>query len=132
MYVYLPLTSRREFPLSLISPSTSKAISSTLYQLVRETVPIELHPDDAHARGIADGDAVRVYNESGEVRCTVKVNRDLRPGVASMPKGLWARHTHNGQTTNALVPDTLSDLGGGACFNDPRVEIERVGKAATV
>ncbi len=63
-------------------------------------------------RGISDGDAVRMFNDSGEVRCAAKINSDLRPGVVVMPKGLWARHTHNGQTTNALVPDTLSDVGG--------------------
>jgi hypothetical protein len=42
-----------------------------------------------------------------------------------LPKGIWARHTHNGQSSNALAPDTLSDLGAGACFNDTRVQIER-------
>jgi anaerobic selenocysteine-containing dehydrogenase len=126
LYAYLPLPPRNEFPLALISPSTSRAISSTLYQLVRETVPVELHPDDARPRRIAEGDDVRVFNDAGEVRCQARLNADLRPGVASLPKGLWARHTRNGQTANALVPDTLSDLGGGACFNDARVEIERV------
>ena len=115
----------RSFLSSLISPSTSKAISSTLYQLVQGTVPLEMNPADARVRGIADGDAVRMFNDSGEVRCAAKISSDVRPGVVVMPKGLWARHTHNGQTTNALVPDTLSDVGGGACFNDSRVQIER-------
>jgi hypothetical protein len=41
----------------------------------------------------------------------------------SLPKGLWLRHTANGLTPNALVPDTLTDLGGGACFNDARVQV---------
>jgi anaerobic selenocysteine-containing dehydrogenase len=126
LYTYHPIATREEFPLTLISPSTSKAISSTLYQLVRDTVPVEIHPQDASERGIADGDAVRMFNKSGEVLCTAKVSADLRTGLASLPKGLWARHTHNGQTANALVPDTLSDLGAGACFNDTRVQIERV------
>jgi anaerobic selenocysteine-containing dehydrogenase len=89
-------------------------------------VPVEIHPGDARERGIADGNAVRVFNGSGEVRCSAKLNGDLRPGLASLPKGLWARHTQNGQTANALAPDTLSDLGAGACFNDTRVQIERV------
>ncbi len=57
---------------------------------------------------------------------SAKLNGDLRPGLASLPKGLWARHTQNGQTANALAPDTLSDLAAGACFNDTRVQIERV------
>jgi hypothetical protein len=44
-----------------------------------------------------------------------------------MPKGLWRRHVAGGLTVNALVPDTINDLAGGACFNDARVEIEGVG-----
>ncbi len=42
-----------------------------------------------------------------------------------MPKGVWRRHTANGFTSNALTPDTLADLGGGACFNDARVQVEK-------
>jgi anaerobic selenocysteine-containing dehydrogenase len=124
LYAFLPLAGGDEFPLAFISPATSKAISSSLYQLVREAVPVELNPADARARRIADGGLVRMFNRSGEVRCRAKLNADVRAGVAVLPKGLWARHTLNGQTANALVPDTLSDLGGGACFNDARVEIE--------
>jgi hypothetical protein len=45
-----------------------------------------------------------------------------------MPKGLWARSTFNGATTNALVPDTLTTIGGGACFNDARVQVELLGR----
>jgi hypothetical protein len=41
------------------------------------------------------------------------------------PKGVWRRHTGNGLTSNALVADGLTDLGGGACFNDARVQVER-------
>ena len=40
-------------------------------------------------------------------------------------EGIWRKHTANGFTGNALVPDTLTDLGGGACFNDARVQVER-------
>ena len=120
----LPPAEGDEFPLSLISPATSKAISSMLYELVRETVLVELHPADALARRIAEGDEVRVFNQSGEVRTTAKLNPELRSGVVLLPKGLWARHTLNDQTANALVPDALADLGGGACFNDARVQIE--------
>ena len=69
---------------------------------------------------------MRVWNALGEVRCRAAVNPDLRPGVAMLPKGLWSRHTDNGATANALCPDTLTDLGGGACFNDARVEVQRL------
>ncbi|PYQ10905.1 MAG: hypothetical protein DMH00_09550 [Acidobacteria bacterium] len=126
LYGYQDDPATGEFPLALISPATSKTISSTLGQLRRGQVPLELHPTDAAARGIGDGDAVRVFNSLGEVRCPARCNSGLRPGVVFLPKGIWSHNTLNGATSNALVPDTLTDLGGGACFNDSRVQVERI------
>ena len=125
MYGYQADPASDEFPLTLISPSTSEAISSTLYGRVERQVSVELHPADAAARGIADGGAIRMFNADGEVRAHVRISDTLRRGVVVLPKGLWAKHTANGQTSNALSPDTLTDLGGGACFNDARVEVRR-------
>jgi anaerobic selenocysteine-containing dehydrogenase len=113
-------------PLALISPATNRTISSTFGQLHRNQVSLEIHPGDAAARGIGPGDAVRVWNAFGEVRVTAHLNPDLRPGVVFLPKGLWSHHTLSGTTANALVPDTLTDLGQGACFNDARVEVGRI------
>ena len=56
------------------------------------------------------------------------LNKDLRPGTVAIPKGLWRKSTFNGSTSNALVPDSLTDLGGGACFNDARVQVASLGK----
>jgi anaerobic selenocysteine-containing dehydrogenase len=114
------------FPLALVSPATSRTISSTLGELNRRQVAFEIHPEDAAPRGIADGDRVRVWNALGEVRCLARRNADLSPGVVFLPKGIWSHNTLSGTTANALVPDTLADLGGGACFNDARVEVERI------
>ena len=82
-----------------------------------------MHPDDAAARGLADGDLIRMFNELGEVHCTLTVAASIRPGTVSLPKGIWRRSTRNNMTGTALVPDTLTDLGGGACFNDARVQV---------
>lgn len=112
--------------LTLISPATSRTITSYLGQLVKRQVPLELSPADAAARGIQDGDHVRASNEYGEVVCVAAIDADLRPGVAVLPKGLWSHNTLSGATANALAPDTLTDLGGGACFNDARVQVERM------
>ncbi|HSS44731.1 MAG TPA: molybdopterin dinucleotide binding domain-containing protein, partial [Thermoanaerobaculia bacterium] len=79
----------------------------------------------ATARGIREGDRVRVFNALGQVRCLARVSETLRPGVVFLPKGLWSHNTLNGSTATALAPDSLTDLGGGACFNDARVELER-------
>lgn len=120
-----PATDR--FPLALISPATSRTISSTFGELRREVVPLALHPEDAGRRGIAAGDEVRVWNDLGEVRTIARLDADLKPGVVFLPKGLWSHNTLSGTTSNALAPATLTDLGGGACFNDARVEVERSG-----
>ena len=105
--------------------SSEKTISSTLGELERPSVRLEMHPDDAAARQLDDGDDVRVVNALGTLECPVKVTGLVRPGTVAFPKGVWRRHTGNGLTSNALVPDTLTDLGGGACFNDARVQVER-------
>jgi anaerobic selenocysteine-containing dehydrogenase len=126
LYAYRePDAEAAAWPLALISPATSRTISSTLGELHRKMVALELHPVDAAARGLADGDPVRVWNELGEVRTDVRLNPDLAPGLAMLPKGLWSHNTRSGTTANALAPATLADLGGGACFNDARVEVAR-------
>jgi len=126
LYAYRELPEDRRFPLALISPASDRTISSTLGELDHGIVPVDIHPDDAAARGVRTGDRVRVFNAFGEVVTRAAVTREMRPGVARIPKGLWARHTENGRSANALSPDSLTDLGGGACFNDARVEIERI------
>ena len=82
-----------------------------------------MHPIDAAARGIADGAVVRIYNDLGEVHAHARVSAELRPGVVTLPKGLWRSATLNGATATALAPDHLTDIGAGACFNDARVEV---------
>jgi anaerobic selenocysteine-containing dehydrogenase len=127
LYTYQPDPSTKEFPLALISPASERTISSTLSELPRPAVRLLMHPDDAATRDLKDGDTVRVFNTLGEVRCVLQVGPWIRPGTVSLPKGLWRRHTANGYTANALVPDTLTDLGAGACFNDARVQVEGPG-----
>jgi anaerobic selenocysteine-containing dehydrogenase len=129
LYGYQPEPEAGRFPLALISPATDRTISSTLGELHRAPVPVQMHPDDAGPRGIRDGDRVRVFNALGSVRCRAQVDAGVRAGVVFLPKGIWSHNTESGTTANALSPDTLTDLGGGACFNDARVEIEPAGTA---
>ena len=123
LYRFQPLEEEARFPLTLISPATRHSVSSTLAQLWRAPARVELNPEDAARRGIGDDDEVRVFNSLGEVRCLARVTLQVRSGVALLPKGLWSRHTRSGTTANTLAPDTFTDLGAGACFNDARVEI---------
>ncbi|MEW6323274.1 MAG: molybdopterin-dependent oxidoreductase [Acidobacteriota bacterium] len=129
LYGYQPDPATVEFPLALISPASERTVSSTLGELHRPPVVLEMHPRDAEARELATGDEVRVWNALGEVHLPVKVTPLVREGTVSMPKGVWRRHTGNGYTATALVPDALTDIGGGACFNDARVEVAKAGTA---
>jgi len=123
LYCYQPDPATERYPLALISPSSERTISSTLGELPRSDVKLLMHPADAGARGLADGDLVRIFNDLGEVHCALNVLPTIRPGTVSLPKGLWRRSTRNGVTGTTLVPDSLEDLSGGACFNDARVQV---------
>lgn len=128
LYVYRPDPATERHPLSLISPASEHTISSTLGELRPGIARVKIHPEDAAVRAIADGDAVRIFNDLGDVQCEASVSPEVRPGTVSLAKGLWARSTFNGATANALVPDSLTDLAGGACFNDARVQVELFGR----
>ena len=123
LHRFQPDPGTERYPLALISPASDRTISSTLGELTRSDVKLTMHPDDARVRGLEDNDLVRIFNDLGEVHCAVTVNQSIRPGTVSLPKGLWRRSTRNGATATALAPDTLTDLGGGACFNDARVQV---------
>jgi len=126
LYGYQPDPATTEYPLALISPASDRTISSTLGELWRPEVRLEMNTADADTRGIEDGDAIRVWNALGEMRITARVSELVKRGIVTMPKGVWRRSTKNGFTSNALSPDSLADLGGGACFNDARVQVQKL------
>lgn len=118
---YVPSTDRH--PFVLLSPASDKTINSTFGEFNLRDPTLQMNPADAAQRALGDGDAVRVFNDLGELHVKLKVSGDIRPGVVALPKGLWRSSTLNGATTTALVPDHLTDIGAGACFNDARVEV---------
>jgi anaerobic selenocysteine-containing dehydrogenase len=128
LYAYQPDPATDRYPLALISPASEKTITSTLGELRERPGMLQMHPSDAAPRGLTQNDPVRVFNGLGEVQCPVAITPDIRPGTVCLSKGLWRKSTYNGSTSNALVPDTLTDLGGGACFNDARVEVALLGR----
>ena len=67
-------------------------------------------------------------SSTSSARCTAwsRSTDGIRAGTVSLPKGLWRHSTLNESTATALAPATLTDLGGGACFNDARVEVARI------
>ena len=116
---------RSPYPLRLLSPASDKRITSTFGGLKDsdETPPLEMHPEDARARGLREGMLVKVWNDLGEVHLPLKITDAVRAGVVATCKGAWLRTSDNGQTVSALVPAHHADLSGGACFNDTHVDV---------
>src|SRR5499427_1811428 len=79
LYRFQPDPATERYPLALISPSSERTISSTLGELPRPDVKLTMHPNDAKARGLAEGDLVRVFNDLGEVHCLLAVGPLVRP-----------------------------------------------------
>ena len=82
---------------------------------------VELDPFDATARGLADGDLVRVWNDRAALTMPVRLTGRVRPGVVAIPWGWWGDDAN----ANALTNDTLTDWGGGVAFWDTLVEVAR-------
>lgn len=51
--------------------------------------PVWMHPEDAQARGIADGDDVRIHNRRGRCLATARLTTTVMPGVVSLATGAW-------------------------------------------
>jgi anaerobic selenocysteine-containing dehydrogenase len=87
---------------------------------------VHLHPDDAAARGLADGGAVRVRNDRGSFLAGCRIDDATRPGVAFTYKAYWARLSPGRSTVNAVTAVRDTDLGEAPTFHDCRVEVEPV------
>ena len=118
-----PVESR--YPLALISPASDRRITSTFggLHVADGPPPLEMHPDDARARGLHDGMRVRVWNDLGEIRLPLRISDAVVRGVVSTLKGAWLATSERGQTVSALCPAHHADISEGACFNDARVEV---------
>jgi len=122
-----------KFPLAIISPPARHALNSTFANLPvfiehEQTPWLDIHPDDAAARGIADGDQVRVFNGRGSLRLTARVSTRSRTGVVVALSIWWRKLSPDGNNANALTGQALTDLGRAATFYDCLVEVERLEK----
>jgi len=117
------------YPLSLITGKGALHFLNSSYGGLErhrkaEVEPrLDLSPPDAAARGIADGEMVRVHNDRGSVQLRARVGDRVRPGVCSMPSGWWASLSPGGSSANALTRDGIADMGGGGDFQDTLVEV---------
>ncbi|MCT9930332.1 molybdopterin-dependent oxidoreductase [Planotetraspora sp. A-T 1434] len=91
--------------------------------------PLRMHPSDASARGIADGDVVRVFNDRGACLAGAVLSEDLRPGVVQLATGAWYDPlgdlcVHG--NPNVLTADVPSSrLSQGCAGQHARVDVER-------
>ncbi len=119
-YVPLPVA---DGALTLISPATSKLVNSMFGEFQSPSPGVLLHPDDAVARGLVEGQQVCVSSAGASITVPLGVSTDTRPGVAVMSKGVWLRNHADGWGVNALTPATGDALANGACFNDTIVVV---------
>jgi anaerobic selenocysteine-containing dehydrogenase len=117
------------FPLAMITPKTHLFLNSTFANQRRQhsaqPVPsVVLHPDDAAARGVDDGNEVRVFNARGSFVCAARVSDDARAGVVVAPMGWWNSDYRDGWSGQVTTSQRLTELGNAPTFNDNRVEVE--------
>ncbi|OYT68844.1 MAG: hypothetical protein CFK52_14330 [Chloracidobacterium sp. CP2_5A] len=92
-----------------------------------DTAFLDLARSDAAARGIANGDRVRVFNDRGSVLLTARVNGAVREGVVRAPSVRWPKRSPGRAGINVLTSERLTDIGGGAVFYSCLVQVEKCG-----
>jgi len=120
----------RDYPLAFLSPPARNFLNSSFAHLKRfrdqEGEPrLEMHSDDAAARGIRDGERVRVFNARGSLLLRARVNGKPRRGVVVAPSVWWKKYAPDRGNANNLTAQRIADLGGGATFYDCLVQVER-------
>ncbi len=132
------LDGRRDHPFVLVGRRNLRSNNSWMHNVKvlvkgKSQCTMHLHPDDAAALGIADGELARVRSRVGEVTVAVEVTDAIRPGVVSIPHGwghdmegvqLGVANEHAGVNSNLLADETLFDpISGNAVLNGIPVEV---------
>ena len=118
----------RALPLELLARKSDNFLNSTFsnvpsVQAMEEPGLLEISQADARARGIVDGDQVRVFNGRGEVLLRARVDGKVQCGVVSARLN-WAKKTAGFQSINVLTSEKLGDMGNSATFYSVLVEVE--------
>lgn len=121
----------KRFPLALISPPAHSFLNSTFVNVasLRRAAgkpTLEIHEDDARARGIAEGTRVSIFNERGAFTAEAVITDRVRPGVVSAPSVWWAKLTDDFTNANCTTSQAVTDIGGGATFYDNLVDVRPV------
>ena len=118
-------------PLELLARKADNFLNTTFTNLpsvqeMEEPGLLEICAADARARGIADGDRVRVHNRRGELELRARVDGKVQPGVVSATLH-WAKMAPGFQSINSLTSEKLTDMGNSATFYSVLVEVEKIG-----
>ena len=121
--------SSAHYPLAMISPPARNFLNSTFVNVqslrdIEGRPVLEIHPDDALARGIGDGAVVRVFNDRGSYRCHAAVSLRARPGVVNGLGIWWRKLGLDGTNVNQLTSQSLTDMGRAPTFYDCLVEVQ--------
>jgi len=84
-----------------------------------------IHPEDARARNISEGDSVILENDRGQVQLTARVTEDVMPGVLLAPTIWWAKLSPDGRNVNWLVSQDETDMGGSPTFYDVQMTVQK-------
>ena len=116
------------FPLALISPPAHEFLNTTFVNVasLRRSAgrpTLEIHADDATARGITAGEMVSIFNDRGTFSAEAVITDRVRPGVVSAPSVWWAKLSADGRNANHTTSEAITDVGGGATFYDNMVDV---------
>ena len=117
------------YPLAMISPPARHFLNSTFVNVkslrgIEGEPLLEIHPQDAAARGIGDGQMLRVFNDRGSYHCRAAVGLQARPGVVNSLGVWWRKLGANGTNVNELTSQHLTDIGRAPTFYDCLVQVE--------
>jgi anaerobic selenocysteine-containing dehydrogenase len=120
------------YPLELLARKADNYMNSTFANLeghrkmeAHTSQRLEMHPEDAKARGMAEGELVKLFNDRGSLRLTVMLTESLPLGVVATRLD-WAKLHLDGQNSNVLTSERLTDLGAGATFYSTLVEVAKI------
>ena len=91
---------------------------------------MDMNPADMAERGLADGDAVEVFNERGRIKIKVRANNAIRPGSPRVYEGNWSKYTIEGNaqdlTNDKLSPrEEILSMGTSIAWQDCLVEVRK-------
>jgi anaerobic selenocysteine-containing dehydrogenase len=118
----------RRYPLQMVSAASHYFLNSsfgnvpTLRRLHGDPA-VEIHPEDAAARGIEEGDWVEVASERGAFLARARVGQTVGPGTVFTPTVWWSQNAPDGRGPNHTTSDALADYAGGATFHGNLVEV---------